>query len=123
MPRAGPGIRGPASRGLAIWFVLPGVLLAQGQVLTFQAVDGSEQPYAVYAPKIEMGKTYPLVISLHMEQSTHRLNLRQVLGGDQVGPMVHPEVVVACPLARGTIGYEGIAERDVYDVVADAERR
>jgi hypothetical protein len=103
--------------------ILPGLLLGQGQVLTFRAVDGSEQPYAVYAPKIEAGKTYPLVISLHMEQSTHRLNLRQVLGGDQVRPMAHPDAVVACPLARGTMGYAGIAERDVYDVVADAERR
>jgi pimeloyl-ACP methyl ester carboxylesterase len=102
---------------------LPGVILAQGQVLTFRAVDGSEQPYAVYSPPIEAGKTYPLVISLHMEQSTHRLNLRQVLGGDQVRPMAHPDAIVACPLARGTMGYAGIAERDVYDVVADVERR
>jgi hypothetical protein len=99
------------------------VLLGQGQVLTYRAADGSEQPYAVYAPAIEAGKTYPLVISLHMEQSTHRLNLRQVLGGDQASPMAHPDAVVACPLARGTIGYAGIAERDVYDVLADAERR
>jgi fermentation-respiration switch protein FrsA (DUF1100 family) len=117
MRREGSGIR------LAFGLILPGVLLAQGEVLTFRAVDGSEQPYAVYAPRIEAGKTYPLVISLHMEQSTHRLNLRQVLGGDQVGPMAHPDAVVACPLARGTMGYAGIAERDVYDVRADAERR
>jgi hypothetical protein len=109
--------------GLAVWLIAPAALLAQGQVLTFRAVDGTEQPYAVYAPAIETGKTYPLVISLHMEQSTHRINLRQVLGGDQVRPMAHPDVVVACPLARGTMGYAGIAERDVYDVVADAERR
>lgn len=89
----------------------------------FRAADGSEQPYAVYTPRFEAGKTYPLVISLHMEQSPPRINLRQVLGGEQVRPMAHPDAVVACPLARGTMGYGGIAERDVYDVVADAERR
>jgi Dienelactone hydrolase family len=105
----------------ALW--LSPALWAQGQVLTFRAVDGSEQPYAVFAPEFAPGKTYPLVISLHMEQSTHRLNLRQVLGGDQVGPMAHPDAVVACPLARGSIGYEGIPEQDVYSVLADAERR
>ena len=101
----------------------PAALLAQGQVFTFRAVDGTEQPYAVYAPRMEAGKTYPLVVSLHMEQATHRLSLRQVLGGDQVGPMAHPGAVVACPLARGTMGYAGVAERDVYDMLADVERR
>ena len=33
------------------------------------------------------------------------------------------ELIVACPLARGAMGYQGIAEQDVYDVVADVERR
>jgi fermentation-respiration switch protein FrsA (DUF1100 family) len=100
-------------------------LVAQGETLTFRSTaDGSEQPYAVYIPRtFEPGKTYPLVISLHMEQSTQRQNLRQVLGADQVRPMAHPDAVVAAPLARGTVGYQGIAESDVYDVVADAERR
>ncbi len=123
MRRRGSGIWVQGSGGLAVWLLLPGMLLAQGQVLTFRAADGSEQPYAVYTPRFEAGKTYPLVISLHMEQSTHRINLRQVLGGEQVRPMAHPDAVVACPLARGTMGYVGVAERDVYDVVADAERR
>jgi len=31
--------------------------------------------------------------------------------------------IVACPLARGTMGYQGIAETDVYDVLADVLRR
>ena len=29
------------------------------------------------------------------------------------------EYIVACPLARGTMGYQGIAEQDVYDVMAE----
>lgn len=111
----------------AAWcvFLVPAALCAQVQVLTFHSeVDGSQQLYAVYTPKsFVAGQKYPLVISLHMEQSTHRLNLRQVLGADQVAPVRYPEAVVACPMARGTMGYQGIAEKDVYDVLADAQRR
>ena len=33
------------------------------------------------------------------------------------------EMIVASPLARGTMGYKGIAEKDVYDVLADVKRR
>jgi poly(3-hydroxybutyrate) depolymerase len=111
--------------GIAVAVLLAGVGSAQpGQVLTFRSsADGSEQPYAFYAPAIEAGKTYPLVVSLHMEQSTHLLNLRQVLGADQMAAVRYPGAVVVCPLARGTMGYAGIAEQDVYDAVADAQRR
>lgn len=109
--------------GFGVWLALAPILAAQGQWVTFHSsADGSEQAYALYAPRLEAGTTYPLVISLHMEQSAPRLNLRQVLGGDQVGPMAHPDAVVACPLARGTMGYAGIAAKDVYDVLADVER-
>jgi predicted peptidase len=31
--------------------------------------------------------------------------------------------LVACPFARGTMGYQGIAEQDVYGVLADVKRR
>src|SRR6266566_482269 len=52
------------------------------RTLTFHsAVDDSEQPYALYLPKsFRPDGTYPLAISLHSEQSNHRLNLRQVFG-------------------------------------------
>ena len=33
------------------------------------------------------------------------------------------DFLVACPFARGTMGYQGIAEQDVYDVLADVKRR
>ena len=33
------------------------------------------------------------------------------------------EFIVASPLARGTMGYKGVAEKDVYDVLADVKRR
>jgi putative esterase len=33
------------------------------------------------------------------------------------------DFIVACPLARGSMGYRGIAEQDVYDVLAEVKRR
>lgn len=116
--------------------LLAGPLHAQA-VHTFRsAVDDSDQPYAVYVPRsFEPGRRYPLVISLHAEQSTHRTNLRQVFGlpmrlnvldlDDELRFPTAADAgyIVACPLARGTMGYEGVAETDVYDVLADVERR
>ena len=109
-------------------------------VQTFHSgVDGSEQPYAVYSPKSLQagpppGKKYPLLISLHAEESNAALNLRQVLGvvsrfGDMAPadlrnfPAQNVDFIVACPLARGSMGYQGIAEKDVYEVLADVENR
>src|SRR6266536_2945658 len=114
-------------KGVASMLLAAPFLLSQTtpgpQTLTFHsAVDDSEQPYALYLPKSfrPEGK-YPLVISLHSEQSNHRLNLRQVFGlpsrvggGDadelRLFPAVDAGYIVACPLARGTMGYQGIAE-------------
>jgi poly(3-hydroxybutyrate) depolymerase len=107
------------------------------QTLTFlSSVDDSEQPYALYLPKsFEAGKQYPVVISLHSEDSNHRLNLLQVLGQSSraaeggrfsllnAHPLPDIDFIVACPLARGAMGYRGIAETDVYDLLVDLQRR
>ncbi len=107
------------------------------QVTTFFSdVDDSDQPYALYLPRnLDGAARHPLVISLHGEDSNHQLNLRRVFGrgnlpgqGEAEAPRVFPHMpevdcIVACPLARGTMGYYGIAEKDVYDVVADVQRR
>ncbi len=107
------------------------------QVLTFfSAVDDTDQPYALYLPKgFDPARKYPLVMSLHGAASNHRLNLRRVFGkGNLPGQSdteatrsfpALPDVdfIVASPLARGTIGYQGIGERDVYDVLADVKKR
>ena len=107
------------------------------QVLTFLSdVDDTDQPYGLYVPKqYSSTKKYPLVISLHGPFSNHRLNLRRVFGrGNRIGEtdseasrywpvMRDVEMFVASPLARGTMGYKGIAEKDVYDVLADVKRR
>jgi enterochelin esterase-like enzyme len=113
------------------------VYVPNPQVLTFLSdIDDSDQPYALYLPKdYNSDKKYPLVVSLHGEYSNHRLNLRRVFGrGNRTGEsdaeatrywpaMSDVEMIVASPLARGTMGYKGIAEKDVYDVLADVKRR
>lgn len=101
-------------------------------------VDDSDQPYALYLPKsFTPGKTYPLVIGLHEEESNHIFQLKHLFGilsriGEtglqalSLRPFPLPDnidFIVACPFARGTIGYQGIGELDVYEVLADVERR
>ncbi|HYP12435.1 MAG TPA: alpha/beta fold hydrolase [Bryobacteraceae bacterium] len=107
------------------------------QVVTFlSAIDDSDQPYGLYLPKTyTAAKKWPLVISLHGAGSNHRLNLRRVFGqGNRLGEtdaeatryfpqLKEVEFIVASPLARGTMGYQGIAEKDVYDVLADVKSR
>jgi poly(3-hydroxybutyrate) depolymerase len=108
------------------------------QSITFLSdVDDTDQPYSIYLPRgFDESRKYPLIISLHEDGSNHRLNLRRVFGrGNRVretdsqaanGPFPpFPSVdwIVAAPLARGTMGYQGIAEKDVYDVLADVEKR
>ncbi len=135
-----------SSRAFAFLAVLACVLAAQpgpGNVRTgpqlasfHSGVDDSEQPYALYVPKsFDPGKKYPLVISLHAEDSNHRINLRRIFGvPSRLGetdtenmryfpPVPDVDFIIASPYARGTMGYEGIAEKDVYDVLADVERK
>lgn len=107
------------------------------QVLTFFSdVDDTEQPYGLYLPKnFNPAKKYPLVVMLHGASSNHRLALRRVFGfsnkpgeTDVEATRYFPEwkdvdFIVASTLARGTMGYQGIAEKDVYDMVADVKKR
>jgi hypothetical protein len=94
--------------------------LAQQQVATFHSdVDSSDQPYALYVPKgLDRTRAYPLLIDLHIEDFTPAQALRQLLLRNP-----DPGMIIACPLARGSIGYRGIAEQDVYDMLADVKRR
>jgi poly(3-hydroxybutyrate) depolymerase len=107
------------------------------QLATFRSsVDGTEQPYAFYVPRaLDSSQRYPLVISLHSEDTTHRMNLRQVFGLSIRSGEANPEdlryfpaardmgFLVASPFARGTMDYQGIAERDVFDVLAEMQKR
>jgi len=122
---------------LILVLVAPAIWAQTGaQVVTFRSsVDNSEQPYALYVPRrFDGAKQYPLVISLHSEDTNHRINLRQVFGlsirSGETNPedlrmfpvVLDPGFIVASPLARGIMDYQGIAEHDVYDVLADVER-
>lgn len=107
------------------------------QVATFFSdIDDTDQPYALYVPRhYDPAKKYPLVVSLHGADSNHRLNLRRVFGkGNLLGetdaeatryfpPLRDVDFVVASPLARGTMGYQGIAEYEVYRMLADVQKR
>src|ERR1035437_531668 len=98
--------------GKLLGCVLAAASMLGGQtVVTYRSsVDQSEQPYALYVPKShDPARRYPLVASLHA-----------------LGRLAVPRAVdylVACPFARGTMGYQGIAEQEVYDVLADVKRR
>jgi poly(3-hydroxybutyrate) depolymerase len=107
------------------------------QVLTFFSdADDTEQPYGLYLPKnYDSNKKYPLVVMLHGAGSNHRLSLRRVFGKSNANGETDVEAtkyfpewkdvdyIVASPYARGTMGYQGIAEKDVYDVLADVKKR
>jgi pimeloyl-ACP methyl ester carboxylesterase len=133
--------------------LIPGQLSAQKykagpQDMTFfSSVDESNQAYAIYIPEnFDESKDYPLVIFLHGAFSNHRLGLRRAFGeGNKQGPdfgtpgFVPPETdlevtrfypelknvdyIVAAPFARGTAGYQGIPEQDIYDMLADIKSR
>ena len=112
-------------------------LSAGPQILTFHSdSDDTEQPYGLYIPpNYDSSKKYPLVVMLHGAGSNHRLALRRVFGKSNVGDETDVEAsryfpqwddvdyVVVTPYARGTVGYQGIPEQDVYDVLADARKR
>lgn len=112
-------------------------LPAGPQVVTFYSdVDDTEQPYGLYIPKnYDESRKYPLVIMLHGAGSNHRLSLRRVFGKSNAPGETDVEVsrtfpafrdvdyIVASPYARGTMGYQGIAEKDVMDVLADVKKR
>src|SRR5450755_1080096 len=112
-------------------------LLGGQTVVTYRStVDRSEQPYALYVPKsYDPARRYPVVLSLHEEESNHVVNLKRVFGVparyretglqalNSLAVLRAVDYLVACPFARGTMGYQGIPEQDVYDVLADVERR
>ena len=96
----------------------------------YSEIDDSEQPFGLYVPPgYKPDKSYPLVIMLHGAMSNHRLALRRVFGHSNLPgendakasryfPDWKPEnYIVATPYARGTMGYQGIPEEDVYKVI------
>lgn len=113
----------------------------------FSSVDETDQPYAIYIPEnFDETKEYPLVVFLHGAMSNHRLGLRRVFGvgniqgADFITPGFVPvendlestryfpelkpvDYIVAAPFVRGTAGYQGIPEQDVYEMLDDIKSR
>jgi pimeloyl-ACP methyl ester carboxylesterase len=113
----------------------------------FSSVDETDQPYSIYVPKnFDESRKYPLVVFLHGAMSNNRLGLMRAFGqGNLQGPefgtqgFVPPvtdleatrsfpvlkdvDYIVAAPLARGTAGYQGIPEQDVFDMLADIKSK
>ncbi len=113
----------------------------------FSPADESNQPYAIYIPEnFDKSKKYPLVVFLHGALSNHRLGLRRAFGeGNIQGPefgtpgyvpsqtdlevtrfyprLKNVDYIVAAPFARGTAGYQGIPEQDVFDMLADIKSK
>ncbi len=103
------------------------------------AIDDSDQPYGLYLPpNYNPNKKYPLVIMLHGAGSNHVLAMKRIFGlaNNNLGTDVelsrnfetqkisnHVDFIVATPLARGTMGYQNIAEHDVLDVLHDVKKR
>ena len=113
----------------------------------FSKVDETDQPYAVYIPKnYDESRKYPLVIFLHGAMSNHRLGLRRAFGEGNIAgtdfilpnrvvtetdleatrywpDLKDVDYIVAAPYARGTAGYQGIPEQDVYEMLDDLKCR
>jgi pimeloyl-ACP methyl ester carboxylesterase len=113
----------------------------------FSSVDDTDQPYSVYIPgNFDSSREYPLVVFLHGAWSNHRLGMRRLFGvGNSQGydfirpgnvpyetdveasrywPEFRPvDYIAAAPLARGTAGYQGVPEQDVYDMIDDLKAR
>lgn len=113
----------------------------------FSTADETDQPYAVYIPRdYDENQKYPLVIFLHGALSNHRLGLRRafgegnIAGTDFIVPnrvvtetdleatrywprLKDVNFIVAAPYARGTAGYQGIPEQDVYEMLDDIKDR
>lgn len=113
----------------------------------FSTADETDQPYAIYIPKnFDESKKYPLVIFLHGGMSNHRLGLRRAFGEGNIAgtdfilpnrvvtetdleatrywpALKDVNYIVAAPFARGTAGYQGIPEQDVYEMLDDVKSR
>ena len=113
----------------------------------FSTVDDTDQPYSVYIPdNFDESRAYPLVVFLHGAWSNHRLGMRRLFGVgnaqgyDFVKPGTVPfendveatrywpdfkpvDYIAAAPYARGTAGYQGIPEQDVYEMLDDLKSR
>ena len=100
------------------------------QITTFPSdVDDTDQPFGLYVPKdYDPGRKYPLILMLHGTLSDHRTDLKRLFGKPIISndfrgasgmwPRFREvDFIVITPHARGPLGYSGIAEKDIWDLV------
>jgi len=114
----------PLSGG--IW---AGRLVAAGQdlALTYTSpVDHTPQPYRLYLPDQYRGdRSYPLVVALHGttgDQNTFFDHPRYGAGRIKAAAD-RCQMLVVCPHGRGPREYRGLAEQDVFAVIAEVSRK
>jgi pimeloyl-ACP methyl ester carboxylesterase len=104
------------------------ILAGEPHTATFlSSADGSTQRYAISLPRtLDPERRYPLFVVLHDQLTNHEAAVRRAIGraGGRAGrPTAALDAIVASPLARAGMGYRGLAERDVYDLVDHLKRR
>lgn len=103
-----------------VWFCALALIAEPGfQITTFPSTaDDTDQPYGLYVPRShDPSRPYPLVVMLHGSMSDHRTDLKRLVQRPT------EEYIVIAPHARGSMGYAGLAERDVYEAMEDVKRR
>jgi predicted esterase len=88
------------------------------------SIDGSEQPYRLYAPTTYDAKTpFPLIVALH-GTSGNESTLFDKYGDGAIKRAAEKQgALLVSPLGRGTTEYYGIGENDVFCVLADVSAR
>lgn len=78
----------------------------------YSAIDQSYQPYSLYIPQsYDKGKKYNLLICLHGYSGN------DYSGANNVAKCQPEDFIIAGAFGRGDVGYYGIGEQDVLDVI------
>jgi len=133
-----------AMRSIALLALFPFLLPAQAGIspalqtkrVSFRSTaDGTTQYYGLYVPRdLDPAARLPLVVILHAEESSELASVAQFFAvpGSPGIPSISPgygprpaqwNAIVAAPSGRGTMGFTGIAEQDVYDVLDEVRTR
>ncbi|MEN6533244.1 MAG: 5'-nucleotidase C-terminal domain-containing protein [Bryobacteraceae bacterium] len=88
-------------------------------------VDGTRQPYRIYLPEhYDSNRSYPLVIALHGttgDEGAFFDDPRYQPGAIKAAADRH-QMLVVCPSGRGAREFRGMAEHDVFAVIAEVAR-
>ena len=133
-----------AMRSIALLALFPLFISAQAglspalqtkRVSFHSTADGTTQYYGLYVPRdLDPAAKLPLIVILHAEESSELASVAQFFAvpGSPGIPSVSPgygprptqwNAIIAAPSGRGTMGFAGIAEQDVYDVLDEVRTR